>query len=262
MTVAKINHKAARTLLLQHLDMHPGRTIAADLDPAEVGIVGDTSHAEGGDSYHLGSDQIRARNGRDRYSVDESTRDKRGLDEHASALDVGWFRVVTSKDAYDLRDFSIWLVKLCKAGDPDTADIREIIYSPDGKVVARWDRLGRRKSGDDSHLEHTHISEHRDADGHCMLRLATRWLQHIGMIPEEDDMNADQLLDALETPRGQALLARAAGVGVHNQRLGKSTETIGQDLQADDAVIAARFDKLEGAIAEVKALVAGEPQAS
>jgi hypothetical protein len=259
-TAAKPNHRAARTLLLQHLDMHPGRTVESDLDPAEVGIVGDTAHADGGDSYHLGADQIRARNGRDRYSVDESTRDKRGLDNYASAMDIGWFRVTTQRGTFDLRDFSSWLVDLCRAGDPDTRDLREVIYSPDGQVVRRWDRLGRRVSGDSSHLSHTHLSEHRDADGHRMLRLATRWLQHIGMIPEEDTMTPDQLLDALETPRGQALLAKAAGRGVHNQVLGKGPETIGQDLQGDDAVLAARFDKLEAAVAEVKALVAGEPQ--
>jgi hypothetical protein len=86
MTAAKKNHLAARALLLQYLDLHPGQTPDADLDPAEVGIVGDTAHAEGGDSYHLGKDQIRKTG--HRYSVDESARDKRGLDGYASAMDV------------------------------------------------------------------------------------------------------------------------------------------------------------------------------
>jgi hypothetical protein len=187
MTSAKANHKAARALLLQYLDLHPGKTVDADLDPAEAGIVGDTSHAEGGDSYHLGKDQIRKTG--HRYSVDESSRDKRGLDGYASAMDVGFFTVKTTRGTFTLRDYSVWLVGLCKAGDPDTVDLREVIYSPDGKVVHRWDREGVRSSGDSSHLFHTHESEYRDADGHRMIRLATRWLQHIGLIPEEDDVS-------------------------------------------------------------------------
>jgi len=194
MTTAKANHKAARALLLQYLDLHPGKTVDVDLDPAEAGIVGDASHAEGGDSYHLGKDQIRTSG--HRYSVDESPRDKRGLDNYASAMDIGYFKVTTARGTYDLRDYSVWLVGLCKAGDPDTADLREVIYSPDGKVVKRWDREGRRTTGDSSHLLHTHESEFRDADGHRMIRLATRWLQHIGLIPEEDDMTPDELLNA------------------------------------------------------------------
>jgi hypothetical protein len=188
MTAAKPNHRAARALLLQYLDVHPGKVVASDLDPAEAGIVGDTAHADGGDSYHLGEDQIRARGSRDRYSVDESARDRRGLDDYASAMDIGLFSVRTPRGLFGLRDFSVWLVELCKAGDPDTRDLREVIYSPDGRSVRRWDREKRRSSGDDSHLFHTHLSEYRDADGHRMVRLATRWLQHIGLIPEEDDV--------------------------------------------------------------------------
>jgi hypothetical protein len=187
-TTAKPHHRSARALLIRYLDMHPGKRVGNDLDPAEVGIIGDTAHAAGGDSYHLGRDKIRARAGRDRYSVDESARDQRGLDNEASAMDVGFFQVKTVRGVFDLRDFSVWLVGLCIAGDPDTRDIREVIYSPDGRTVRRWDRQKRRTSGDDSHLFHTHLSEYRDADGRRMVALATRWLQHIGLLPEEDDM--------------------------------------------------------------------------
>jgi len=188
MTSAKPHHRTARALLIRYLDMHPGKRVGNDLDPDEVGIVGDTAHAAGGDSYHLGRDKIRARAGRDRYSVDESARDQRGLDNDASGVDVGFFQVKTVRGVFDLRDFSRWLVGLCVAGDPDTRDLREVIYSPDGRTVRRWDRQKRRTSGDDSHLFHTHLSEYRDADGRRMVALATRWLQHIGLLPEEDDM--------------------------------------------------------------------------
>jgi hypothetical protein len=210
MTAAKPHHLAARRLLLQYLDRHPGRNVGDDLDPLEAGIVGDTAHAAGGDSYHLGKDKVRARNGRDRYSVDESARDQRGLSDYASAMDIGFFRVGTPRGTFDLYHFNAWLIALCKANDPDTADLREVIYSPDGRTVRRWDRLGRRTTGDSSHLTHTHLSEHRDADGHRMRRLATRWLQHIGLIEEdEDDMTQAEFLAMLKNNDVRTALASA-----------------------------------------------------
>jgi hypothetical protein len=206
MTSAKPNHRAARALWLQFLDTHPGKTVNNDLDPLEAGIVGDTAHAEGGDSYHLGKDKIRARAGRNRYSVDESSRDQSGLDDNASAMDIGYFAITTSRGTFDLYDYNTWLINLCRAGDPDTRDLREVIYSPDGRTVRRWDALGLRTTGDSSHLTHTHHSEFRDADGHRMVNLATRWLQHIGLIAEEDDVSAQDVIAALKSAEGQAAL--------------------------------------------------------
>jgi hypothetical protein len=217
-TAAKLNHRAARALMLQHLDMHPGRTVHADLDPLEAGIVGDTDHADGGDSYHLGKDQIRPTG--HRYSVDESARDRRGLDDYASAMDFGYFKVATGRGTFDLYDYNAWLVGLCRAGDPDTVDLREVIYSPDGQRVLRFDREGVRSTGDDSHLEHTHHSEYRDADGHRMLRLVTRWLQHIGLIPEEDDVSAQDVIDALKSKAGQDALTAWATTVTGRKALG------------------------------------------
>lgn len=62
------------------------------------------------------------------------------------------------------------------------------------------------------------------------------WSRFLGLVRAEleDDMTPDQMLDALESDRGQALIAKAAGKGVHNQKLGGSDETIGQDLQGED----------------------------
>lgn len=204
MTEAPPRLLEARALLHEHLN----------LPLVSLGISGDTAHVGGGDSYHLGKDQIRARNGRDRYSVDESTRDQHGLDGYASAFDLGYFKVNTLRGTFDLRDYSNWLVGLCRANDPDTADLREVIYSPDGRTVRRWDRLGRRSTGDNSHLAHTHHSEHRDATGNRMTRLVTRWLQHIGLIPEEDDMTQDQfntwMTEWASGPAGK----RALGIAV------------------------------------------------
>jgi hypothetical protein len=56
-----------------------------------------------------------------------------------------------------------WCVAECVAGAPDTGDLREIIYSPDGAAVRRWDRLGMRSTGDSSHLFHTRFSFFRDS---------------------------------------------------------------------------------------------------
>lgn len=184
MTSAKPYHKAARELLLEHLDLHPGKTVNADLDPLEVGIVPDSDHHGG---YHCGEGQVSA----DDYSVRESERDRRGLDGYSSAIDIGYFAITTSRGFFDLYDLNGWLVNLWDRGDPDIADLREVIYSPDGKVVRRKDKLGLRISGDSSHTTHTHLSEFRDADGHRMVNLATRWLEHIGLL--EDPVTKDEI---------------------------------------------------------------------
>jgi hypothetical protein len=176
-TVSPNGLKAARLLLLEHLD---------GLTSTEVGIVGDTAHAAGGDSYHLGKSQIRARAGRDRYSVDESPRDKAGLTDAASALDVGQFSHRAGGRTHTLQTFSAWLVAQCKAGAADTRDIREVIYSPDGSTVRRWDRLGRRSTGDSSHTFHTHISYFRDSESRDKTALFRRYLTEIGIL--EDDV--------------------------------------------------------------------------
>jgi hypothetical protein len=178
---------AARRLLLDHLDMQPGRAVHSDLDPAEVGIVGDPAHIGG---YHCGSDRVRREGGQIRdYSVTESPRDRSGLADWACALDIGEFRVTVGGRAYDLPHLSAWIVGQCKANAPDTRDIREVIWSPDGRTVKRWDRLGRRSTGDSSHRWHTHISYHRDAikAGRDQVGLFRRYLTSIGLLAGEDD---------------------------------------------------------------------------
>jgi hypothetical protein len=117
------------------------------------------------------------------------------LTNFASALDVGWFEVRVAGKVHNLRTLSIWLVARCKAGTPDTADIREVIYSPDGKTVRRWDRLGRRTTGDKSHLTHSHLSWFRDATkaGRDQTPVFRRYLMEIGLLAgEDDDMTPDQ----------------------------------------------------------------------
>ncbi|MBM0275086.1 hypothetical protein [Micromonospora tarensis] len=183
MTRAPSNLLAVRSLLLTHLDNAPGPD---DLEPAEVGIVGDPAHRGG---YHCGSDRVDA----DDYSVRESPRDRAGLTADAAALDVGQFEVRAGDRTHTLASFSLWCVGQCAAGAADTRDIREIIYSPDGTTVKRWDRLGKRTTGDSSHRWHTHFSFFRDAikAGRDQRPLFRRYLTTHGLIEGDDDMSAE-----------------------------------------------------------------------
>ncbi|MBP1784535.1 MULTISPECIES: hypothetical protein [Micromonospora] len=193
MTSAPANLLAVRNLLLTYLNVDKKAVRADDLEPAEVGIVGDPNHRGG---YHCGSDRVVTND----YSVVESTRDRSGLTLYASALDVGTFSVRSGGGTHNLRTFSTWMVAQCVANAADTRDIREIIYSPDGRTVRRWDRLGRRTSGDSSHLYHTHFSFFRDSTkaGRDLTPLFRRYLTAIGMIatakPEDDMEQTDRLI--------------------------------------------------------------------
>jgi hypothetical protein len=140
----------------------------------DSGIVGNDHHCRG---YHLGEDRIFGPCackpqgdcleglGKDDYSV-RTARDKKGLSDSASAIDLGKL----NGSIKDLRDFSKWLVRRARANEPGTRDIREIIYTPDGKRVHGWSRENGVDSepiegyGDDSHLWHTHISFYRDSE--------------------------------------------------------------------------------------------------
>jgi hypothetical protein len=151
------------------------------LDPVSLGIQHWT--AQGG-GYHEGWDLLRMGYGWGDYSVSESPRDAHPSNA-ASAIDIGYFAVTAPNGRrVTLRDLSLWLVGQCRAGAPDTLDVREIIYSPDGQVVKRWDRLGVRSSGDDSHLSHTHVSYFRDSEGRDKTALFRRFF-------EGDDDNMD-----------------------------------------------------------------------
>lgn len=133
-----------------------------------LGIVGDTAHTKG---YHLGKDRIYDGSGPgigdSDYSV-KLARDKAGLTNASSALDLGRL----NGSLKGLQSYSNWLVAQCRKGAPGTKDVREVIFSPDGKVVKRWDNHAKvlynggtgTGQGDDSHLTHTHISFYRDSE--------------------------------------------------------------------------------------------------
>ena len=209
MTRAPTNLLAVRSLLLTHLNVDPNTERSQDLEPAEVGIVGDPDHRGG---YHCGSDRVVTND----YSVVESTRDSSGLTLDAAALDVGMFEVRAGDRTHNLFTFSSWCVAQCVAGAADTRDVREIIYSPDGKTVKRWDRLGKRSTGDDTHLWHTHFSFFRDSikAGRDQTPLFRRYLTTTGIL--EDQMP----LTEADMP-----IIRAA---LHSTQIGRTGVTFGQ----------------------------------
>jgi hypothetical protein len=152
------------------LDLRAYLEPVTGLSANDLGIVGDTSHNGG---YHDGWDRRRLVDGElHDYSWQESTRDSGHKTDAGSAFDVGMFA--------HLRELSIWCVKQCEANAPDTHDIREIIYSPDGIVVKRFDRLGKRASGDSSHLKHSHFSYFRDAETRDKTALFRRFFEGEG----------------------------------------------------------------------------------
>lgn len=118
-----------------------------------------------GGGYHEGDDLLAAGNRLTQdYSKRESSldRDNRVDPNDACAIDIGYFDVeITRFDGtrrrVTLRDRSAWVL----AHWDEAPFIRELIYSPDGKVVKRKDRLGIRTSGDSSHLTHDHESYFR-----------------------------------------------------------------------------------------------------
>jgi hypothetical protein len=172
MTTAPPNLLAVRALVRKHTGLSANAT----------GIVGDDNH-DGG--YHCGRNGV----GLSDYSVRESPRDRAGLSDWACAFDEGYWELRVGGKLHTLRSKSIWMVAQCKAKTPDSLDIREIIYSPDGKTVKRWDRLGIRSTGDKSHLEHTHRSYFRDAvkSGKDLTALDRRYFTEIGLLAGEDD---------------------------------------------------------------------------
>jgi hypothetical protein len=140
-----------------------------------LGVYPDDSH-DGG--YHCGWDRRRTDSSGnvDDYSWDESSRDWNHKTNAARAFDCGMYP--------RLREMSAWIVSECQRGALDTQDIREVIYSPDGKVVVRWDRLGVRSSGDSSHLTHTHFSWFADAEDRDKVSVFQRFFEGGGMDPQ------------------------------------------------------------------------------
>jgi len=197
------------------------------LEWASLGIVGDENHHGG---YHQGEGNVPAWD----YSRDESPRDELGLTGAASALDIGNFS--------RLREFSNWLVAECVKGAADTRDIREVIYSPDGRTVKRWDRLGIRSTGDSSHLTHTHISYFRDSEPRDKVSLFKRFFENA---QEEDMDTSDKLPVSSWTKETYGVSSLTVGTAIsHGYTYSRSaSDNTAKLLEMQEAVL----QKLAGA---------------
>jgi hypothetical protein len=204
------------------------------------GIVGDAPHAATGTSYHLGKSQLR----RDAYSI-QLPRDRSGLSEAASAIDLGQL----DGSLRGLQQFSSWLVDTLRATDRARVpwrDVREVIYSPDGVYVKRWNAVDNkvytslRKNadgsvttitpgqGDATHLWHTHISFYRDSETRDKLELFRPYFEPA----EETEMfNVSPPWAGLSLSEGDALYVSPAKAAARTEaeRVDPNNVTISGD---------------------------------
>jgi hypothetical protein len=161
-----------------------------------LGITGDAAHAARA-SYHNGWDRAISRYGTTDMAVVASrdytffqARD-RVKSAAASAVDFGRLDGSLPK----LYAFSTWLVEQCIAGAPGTSDIREVIWSPDGVYVKRWDHVSKKvyislrknadgtitvinpRQGDAGHFTHTHGSFYRDSELRGKVAIIARYFE-------------------------------------------------------------------------------------
>ncbi len=134
-------------------------------DPADVGIVGDGAHSRTG-GYHEGHDVLQALGVLDTdYSVAEYTRDRAGLTDSASALDVAlaW---PTGGRAAAIRWTNLLVADLL-AGMPGPECLRAMNYSPAGTTRCRRDKRSGlvEQASSDSVDIHTHFEFFRDTEG-------------------------------------------------------------------------------------------------
>lgn len=234
MTYAPADLLAVRRYLLQ----------ATGLSGDAVGIVGDPAHAATG-GYHEGNDDL-ARVGRllSDYSKRESARDRPGSNA-ASALDIGSWTGRRGKRQITWLDFNAAWLDACRRNDPRCRDQRELIYTLDGKIVKRWDRLGLRTAGDSSHLYHTHGSLFRDSEGR--RDDADNLMGLFRAIFEGDDMPGYGYPDAV-MPEAEAYRVDALMAGSETVR--------GGPFAGETMALVVDVHKIKGDVAAIKAQLA------
>lgn len=172
------------------LDARAYLTAQTGLAAVSLGIVGDRRHGTG---YHLGEDRLRSGD----YST-RTARDRAGLTDAASALDIG---------RHDrLVELTGWLVAEARAGR--LPDVREIIGpSADGRAY-RYDHLSgwdaELRSRGDSHEGHGHVSWYRDSEHRDKTSMFRRFY-------EGDDMIGLRRGDSGDRVKGLQVVLRSAG---------------------------------------------------
>jgi hypothetical protein len=193
-----------------------------------LGIVGDTGHVATGVSYHLGKDQLRA----GAYSA-TLPRDKAGLSNAASACDLGKL----GGSLAGLQTFSSWLVAQVRADQATYRDIREVIYSPDGTHVKRWDNELKALrdggdgtgQGDNTHLFHTHISFYRDSEYRPKVGLFSRYFNPPPKAPEDPMGVSIKLGSTAGDPLASFGIATLKGAG-HELISVATSAVVGKDM--------------------------------
>lgn len=127
------------------------------------------------------------------YSYTDSPRDllpngRLAGGNNASGFDWGG-------DFKGFHGFNKFIEARMRANDPRLRDVREFIYTTDGKTVKRIDRTGKQgNTGDASHLTHSHFSFFRDSLGRRarddnFLGVVKEHFE--GPAPQEDEMSQE-----------------------------------------------------------------------
>jgi len=213
--------------------------------------------------YHLGKDQIyshncldangnnRAKGDKD-YSV-QTARDKSGLTDARAATDIQFFGAGGGLLKKQLQDFSVKLVARCVAKANGTSDIREIIYSPDGVKVWRYDQVSHTNSiggGDDTHLEHTHVSYYRDTEYKDKISLYKWYFEPVVIpVPEPSPVQPDDVkaLQTLLNMLGAGLVVD----GVYGDKTKAALQNAGPLLTSIQNNLTKAIDKITKAKADL-----------
>lgn len=204
-----------------------------------------------GGGYHEGNDLLAKAGRKDTdYSKRESARDRPGTDE-ASAIDIGDFKV-TLPNGRVVTEIDLHRFVERNFGADDALWMREYIYSPDKKKVLRLDRMGRRKSGDNSHRTHCHVSKFRDVRDNSPVRFFERFWNE--MEGKQIDVTPSEIRQIVAEVTG------ALGVGITSD--GYFAETAPEKLkgavsrdalaQANISAVHARLDDIEEALQRIE----------
>lgn len=220
------------------------------LSLASLGIVGDQAHTYG---YHLGKDRLPT----DDYSA-RTARDRAGLSNAASALDIGSFG--------RLRELTAHLVRWARAGR--LGDVREIIGPGSDGRAYRWDHLSGwsavRRAAGDSHEWHTHISFYRDAEQRSKIEPFRAFFE--ASTSGGDDVIGLSKGDSGQAVKGLQVLLKRAGhdPGAIDGQYGPATSaavlacrrSVGSKAKSGDSIGGYAYAQIHEALARRRAAVA------
>jgi hypothetical protein len=202
-------------------------TLAPNRDKGADGWIGDTAHQQES-SDHNGDETGRT-----------PTEDADDIDE-VHAIDVD----SDLGPGMDLADY-VERIRVRHERGQDNR-LQYIIYRGRICSAARgW--TWREYIGKSAHFDHAHFSVRYTTAQENDTR---PW----GVLEDDDMITPEQFAALLDNEAVAAKLMALAGRGVHNQRIGKGNETIGQDLQSDeDSELLARFDEVDARLTAIEA---------